>query len=74
VGTYPNKKKIKGVREVELTNESTIEGVNDVINNYDDFRIKARETGIEFDWLNISYKLNEIFQYILPEFRKLKNK
>jgi glycosyltransferase involved in cell wall biosynthesis len=74
VGTYPNKKKIKGVREVELTNESTIEGIKDVINNYEDYRIKARETGIEFDWSNIAFKLNEIFQYILPEFRKLKNK
>lgn len=74
VGTYPNRKKIKGVREVELNNESTIDGIKDVMNNYEQFRTDARNTGVEFDWSHISFRLNEIFQYILPEFRKLKNK
>lgn len=74
VGTYPNRKKIKGLREVELNNDSTIVGVNDVINNYEDYRTKARETARSFDWFDVTYRLNEIFQYILPEFKKLKNK
>jgi glycosyltransferase involved in cell wall biosynthesis len=74
VGTYSNRKKINGLREVKLDNQSVLEGVKDVINNYEDYRVKARQTGIDFDWSNIALKLNEIYQYILPDFKRLKNK
>ena len=69
VGTMQDKVEIPGLVECTREVDTIVEGIRNIINDYDDYSKKARAFAVERDWSNI-FKQLEPYYY---EARELKN-
>lgn len=69
VGTMQDKVEIPGLIECTRDVDTIVEGVRNIINDYDEYSKKARNFAIERDWRNIYEKLDKFFY----EAKEMKN-
>lgn len=61
VGTYLGKSNLNGIIRTSLNKNDVIERINYVIQNYDKLKNYIKETIKNFDWENVSKKLEQIY-------------
>ena len=64
VGTYDGSPKIGGLRKIERSTESVVDGIKYVIDNWDRLCDDAIKSKIEFDWSTITKRLIKIYKSV----------
>jgi autotransporter strand-loop-strand O-heptosyltransferase len=64
VGTYSGSKTIKALRKIERNTESVVDGILDVINNYETYKKNTEEDRQEFSWSFICKRMEKMFESV----------
>jgi autotransporter strand-loop-strand O-heptosyltransferase len=64
VGTYDGTPKIGGLRKIERSTESVVNGLKYVIENWTELYNETKETRINFDWSIITKRLIDIYESV----------
>ena len=64
VGTYSGSKTIKALRKIERNTESVVDGILDVINNYEKYKSNAEFDRKEFSWSVICKRMEKMFESV----------
>ena len=65
VGTYSGSKPIKALRKIERTTDSVVDGILDVINNYESYVKNTEEDRNEFSWEVICKRMEKMFESVV---------
>jgi autotransporter strand-loop-strand O-heptosyltransferase len=64
VGTYSGSKIIKALRKIERNTESVVDGILDVINNYEKYKSNTDIDRKEFSWSVICKRMEKMFESV----------
>jgi autotransporter strand-loop-strand O-heptosyltransferase len=65
VGTYNGSNKLKGLKRIERSTESVVDGIIDVMLKYNEYVKNTQEDKINYDWKIISKRLLKMFESIV---------
>ena len=65
VGTYNGSNELKGLKRIERSTESVVDGIIDVMLKYNEYVKNTQEDKINYDWKIISKRLLKMFESIV---------
>ena len=71
VGTMEPNNKLDGVKLIELETHSVVQGILDIIENYEQYKVSARNQAEQLDWYNRTQELVSIYSTEeIPDMKK----